>query len=130
MELLNALQKFNETDDSARAITHEALQSAVLMLSPVVPHVTHALWFALGSQRAVTDELWPTVDSSALVRDEIEMVVQVNGKLRSRMTVPLGLDDDAIRALALADPVVVRFVADSLVRKVIVVPSKLVNVVI
>ena len=78
----------------------------------------------------MTDELWPTVDSSALVRDEIEMVVQVNGKLRSRMTVPLGLDDDAIRALALADPVVVRFVADSLVRKVIVVPSKLVNVVI
>jgi leucyl-tRNA synthetase len=130
MELLNAVQKFTDTDAAARAVTHEALQSAVLMLSPVVPHVTHALWFALGSQRAVTDEPWPVVDSSALVRDEVEIVVQVNGKLRSRITMPVGLDDDAIRALALADAVVARFVADSPVRKVIVVPGKLVNVVI
>jgi leucyl-tRNA synthetase len=130
MELLNAVQKFDDASAQGRAVVHEALRSAVLMLSPVIPHVTHVLWRELGSRSAVTDEPWPVADPSALAKDEIEMVVQVNGKLRSRITVPQGATEDVIRTTALGDPTIIRFVADNPVRKVIVVPGKLVNVVI
>jgi leucyl-tRNA synthetase len=130
MELVNAIQRFEDTSPAGRAVVHEALEIAVLALSPVVPHIAHALWRELGHARAVIDERWPSPDPAALVQHTIELVVQVNGKLRGRVTVPAGATDGEVHAAALADPGVRKFVGDQPVRKVIVVAGKLVNVVV
>ena len=108
----------------------EALEIAVLGLSPIIPHATHALWRALGHQKAMIDEPWMTVDAEALQMATIPMVVQVNGKLRAHIEVGVGADEDSVREAALADPNVQKFVGTGVVRKVIVVPGKLVNVVV
>ena len=130
MELLNELGRFQDDSDAGRAVLQEALESAVLMLAPIVPHVTHSLWRALGHEGAVVDCRWPDFDATALVQDSVEIVVQVNGKLRGRVTVPAQADRDAVEAAALADANVQKFVADATLRKVIVVPGKLVNLVV
>ena len=130
MELLNAVTGFDVADDADQAVRQEALETAVLLLAPIVPHITHALWHALGHTNAVVDERWPGVDESALVRDAIEFVVQVNGKLRARLTVAADTSREQIEALALADERVQQFVAGKTLRKVIVVPGKLVNLVV
>ena len=129
MELLNAVAKFAVESAQDRSVVQEALEIAVLCLSPIVPHVTHALWQALGHGRALINEPWPTVDAAALVQTTHEIVVQVNGKLRSRVSVATDADDATLRAAALADPNVQKFIGAGAVRKVIVVPGKLVNVV-
>jgi len=130
MELLNALSKFPQRTALDRAVMHEALEIAVMGLSPIVPHAAHALWRELGHGTAMVDEPWRSVDASALEQSMIEIVVQVNGKLRSRITVAVGAEEEAVRETALADPHVQKFVGDGPVRKVIVVPGKLVNVVV
>ena len=130
MELLNALAKFEDSSAQGRSVAHEALEIAVLCLSPIVPHATHALWHALGHMRAVIDERWPQADAEALKQSMLEIVVQVNGKLRGRISVPPSADEAQVRAAALADANVQKFVAAMTVRKVIVVPGKLVNVVV
>jgi len=129
MELLNALAKFDDATATGRAVAHEALEIAVICLSPIVPHATHALWKALGHERAIIDERWPDADASALTQSMLEIVVQVNGKLRGRIAVPAGADEAQVRAAALADANVQKFIAAATIRKVIVVPGKLVNVV-
>jgi leucyl-tRNA synthetase len=129
MELLNALAKFRVESAQDRSVAQEALEIAVLALSPIIPHVTHALWSALGHSRALIDEAWPAVDAAALEQASIEIVVQVNGRLRSRISVATDADEAAVRAAALADPNVQKFVGPGGVRKVIVVRGKLVNVV-
>jgi leucyl-tRNA synthetase len=128
MELCNDIGKLDDSDAS-RAITDEALRAVVLMLSPIVPHVCHALWPALGGAGDVLNAPWPTVDESALVRDSIEMVVQVNGKVRAKMDVPADADNDAVEAMAKDQDNVQKFIDGKTVRKVIVVPGKLVNIV-
>jgi leucyl-tRNA synthetase len=130
MELMNAVARFAQGAPGDRAVVHEALEIAVLALSPIVPHVTHALWRELGHERAIIDEPWPAVDPRALERAAIDIVVQVNGRLRSRITVPADADETTVRAAALADAHVKKFVGDKAVKKVIVVPDKLVNVVV
>ncbi len=130
MELMNALGRFEARGAQDRAVLQEGLEVAVLCLSPIVPHITHALWHALGHDGAIVDERWPAVDAAALEQALVEIVVQVNGKLRGRVAVPAGADADAVRAAALADPAVRRFVGDATIRKVVVVPGKLVNVVV
>jgi leucyl-tRNA synthetase len=130
MELLNSIRASLDTSPQGRAVRHEALTLAVLVLSPITPHVCHALWEALGHRTALLDERWPRPDPAALVQDTHALVVQVNGKLRSHITVPVQADEAAVRAAALADEQVRRFVADKPVRRVIVVPGKLVNVVV
>jgi leucyl-tRNA synthetase len=107
----------------------EALEFIVLMLSPIVPHAAHALWHELGHAGAIVDAPWPKPDPAALAQDSVEIVVQVNGKLRSRIAVRADADEGTIRAAALADANVQRFIEGKPVRKVIVVPGKLVNVV-
>jgi leucyl-tRNA synthetase len=129
MELLNAVTRHDGGTAQGRAVIHEALEIAVLTLSPVVPHAAHALWHALGHARAVIDEPWPAADPAALQQDSVELVVQVNGKLRSRITVAVDAPEAAVREAALADATVQRFVGTLAVRKVIVVPGKLVSVV-
>jgi leucyl-tRNA synthetase len=130
MELLNALAKFDDASDQGRAVRQEALELVVLMLSPIVPHICHRLWHELGHTETVATVAWPEVDESALVQNTVEMVVQVNGKLRGKITVPVDAANDAVEAAALGDPNVQRFVEDKPVKKVIVVPRKLVNIVV
>jgi leucyl-tRNA synthetase len=130
MELLNAVGHFQEHDDVARAVRHEALQLAVLMLSPIVPHVCHSLWHALGHAGAVIDERWPEVDPRALTQSMVEVVVQVNGKLRARLRMPAGASQELAIQAAMAEPTVQRFVAGKDVRKAIHVPDKLLNLVV
>jgi len=130
MELLNAVGRFRPADEAGRAVVQEALETAVLLLSPIVPHVTHALWRALGHEEAVVDAAWPEPDPAALAADEIELVVQVNGRLRGRIRVPADAGREAVERAALAEPNVRRHVGDRPVRKLIVVPGRLVNVVV
>jgi leucyl-tRNA synthetase len=142
MELLNALAKYSQGSPpdrgsnpdarpgQDRAVMQEALEIVVLGLSPIIPHVTHALWRALGHATALIDEPWMAVDAAALETATADMVVQVNGKLRGRITVAVDADEGTVRAAALADPHVQKFVGEREVRKVIVVPGKLVNIVV
>ncbi len=128
MELCNELGKL-DTAAPGRAVMDEALRAIVLMLNPIVPHVCHALWPTLGGTGDIHNAPWPSVDASALARDSIEIVVQVNGKVRARMEVPATADRDAIEAQARSQQNVSRFLEGLSVRKVIVVPGKLVNIV-
>ena len=130
MELLNAVNKFTDMSDNGRAAEREALESVVVMLSPIVPHICHALWQELGHESALIDQRWPEYDESAIERDLVEIVVQVNGKLRGRISVAVDTVKDEVEATALADENVQRFIGDNEVRKVIVVPGKLVNIVV
>jgi leucyl-tRNA synthetase len=130
MELLNAIGRFEDASPQGRAVRHEALEIATIGLAPIIPHVGHALWQALGHETALVDERWPEPDKAALAQDSVEIVVQVNGKLRGRINVPVDSDEVSVREAALADEHVRKFVADKPVRKVIVVPGKLVNVVV
>jgi leucyl-tRNA synthetase len=130
MELLNAIRSFEDTSPQGRAVRQEALSIETLVLAPITPHVCHALWQALGHSGAVIDERWPVPDAQALAQETHAIVVQVNGKLRGHISVPVSADEAAVRAAALADDNVRKFVADRPVRRVIIVPGKLVNVVV
>lgn len=129
MELLNAINKFDAARDQSRAVVAEALESAVLMLSPIAPHITQVLWQELGHDSLIVDQAWPKADETALVKDVLLYVVQVNGKVRAKLDVPADMDKSAIEALALADERVMKFTEGHTVRKVIVVPNKLINIV-
>jgi leucyl-tRNA synthetase len=130
MELLNALAKFPSSFAQDRSVMQEALEIAVLGLSPIIPHVTHVLWRALGHRTAMIDQPWMQVDPAALQTSSIAMVVQVNGKLRGHITVAAGADEAAVRAAALADSNVRKFIGSAALRKLIIVPGKLVNIVV
>ena len=130
MELTNAIGRFKADTRQARAVRHEALTLSVQMLAPVVPHIAHALWRALGHEGDVSGQAWPEPDPEAMVRDRVELVVQVNGKLRGRIEVAAEDSREAIERAAIAEPNVARFLGEREVRKVIVVPGKLVNIVI
>ncbi len=130
MELLNAVNKFEDDSEGGRAVEHEALEAVVLMLSPMTPHICHALWKELGHETALIDRRWPKFDEAALELDMIELVVQVNGKLRARVSVPADAGKNVIEELAIADENVQRFIDGKAIRKVIVVPGRLVNVVV
>ena len=130
MELMNTLSRFDDDSGQGRAVMQEALDAIVLMLSPIVPHISHALWYALGHQQAVVDCEWPAVDETALVQASIELVVQVNGKVRGRINVAPDASQDVIKAVVMDEENVQKHIADKPVRKIIVVPGKLVNVVI
>ena len=129
MELTNELGKPSSRSGQGLAVEREALRASVLVLAPIVPHVCHALWAELGESGNVMDQPWPEPDESALVRDAVNMVVQVNGKVRASVEVPVGLDQQAIEREALAQPNVQKFLEGATVRKMIVVPDKLVNIV-
>ncbi|MDX1512511.1 MAG: leucine--tRNA ligase [Gammaproteobacteria bacterium] len=130
MELVNALAKSGDESEQGRAVMREGLDAVVLMLAPIVPHAAHVLWRALGHETAVIDERWPVADESALERDAIDLVVQVNGKLRGHISVSKSADRKTIESEALENPNVQRFVEGRTIRKLIVVPGKLVNVVV
>lgn len=130
MELLNSVSKFKAETKTSRALRQEGLESIVLMLSPIIPHVCDEMWQALGHQEELIQAAWPEFDATALVLDEVQMVVQVNGKLRAKLTVAADASKESIEKLALSEDNVNKFIDGKPVRKVIIVPKKLVNIVI
>jgi leucyl-tRNA synthetase len=130
MELLNAISRFEDRSPQGRAVLQEAFEIITLCLSPIVPHICHVLWQQLGRSGAVVDVRWPEVDAQALAQAELTLVVQVNGRLRGQISVPADADEEAVRAAALADANVRRFMNGAEPRKVIIVPRKLVNLVV
>ncbi len=130
MELLNAVSRYDDDSTTGQAIRQEVFDSMVLMMSPIIPHICHRLWHDLGHDSVVIDHSWPEVDASALVQDSIEMVIQVNGKLRGKMQIAADSDRDSCEAAARSNEQLQRFIGDDPVRKVIVVPGKLVNFVV
>jgi len=129
MELLNDVSRFEASSTQQRVLAQQALQTAVLLLSPIVPHICDTLWRELGNSSDLIDTSWPDYDETALVTEQLMVVVQVNGKLRARMEVATDISEQEVKALALADENVIRFIEDKTVRKVIYVPGKLVNIV-
>ncbi|TXL13451.1 leucine--tRNA ligase [Methylococcaceae bacterium HT4] len=129
MELLNTFTKFNAQSDNATAIRQEALEMIVLMLYPIVPHICQELWVGLGKEQDI-NRTWPELDKSALVQDELQMVVQVNGKVRGKIMVASDASKEDIEAQALAEESVIRFLDGKAVKKLIVVPKKLVSIVV
>ena len=129
MELLNELSKFHENSLQAQALRQEALEHIVLMLSPIMPHVCQKLWENLGKEGAVMDMPWPEVDEAALLQSKIQMMIQINGKLRGKLDVGVDDDDETIKELALQHDNVKRFLEDAAVRKIIVVKGRLINIV-
>ena len=131
MELMNAYAKVDGKDAITRAIRQEVLENCVLMLSPIVPHICQALWAELRAGAYIGDAAWPEADASAMEQDEVELVVQVNGKLRGNITVAKTAGKEEIEQLALAQDFVKKFMPEGTsVRKIIVVPNKLVNIVV
>ena len=129
-ELINDVTAFDANTDSRRSVVREALEAVVLMLAPVVPHACHTLWQALGHRDPVIDAAWPVADEAAMSRDVIELVVQVNGKLRGHVSVGADADRKAVEREAQRNDNVARFIGDKPIRKVIVVPGRLVNIVV
>jgi leucyl-tRNA synthetase len=129
MKLSNALGKFSDTTPAGRVVVQEALEAIVLCLAPIVPHLSHELWAALGHDDSVLDASWPATDESALVKSEIELVLQVNGKVRDRIQVSASADKEAVEKFAMESEIVQKWIDGKTVRKVIVVPGRLVNVV-
>ncbi|ATE71301.1 leucine--tRNA ligase [Lysobacter capsici] len=130
MELHNHLSKFDDLSDNGRALRQEVLASIVLLLNPITPHTSHALWQVLGHAETLIEDLpFPQADKSALTRDTVTLAVQVNGKLRGTIEVAVGIAKEDAERLALAEPNVVKFMEGLSVRKVIVVPGKIVNIV-
>ncbi|MDD2864664.1 MAG: leucine--tRNA ligase [Methylococcales bacterium] len=130
MELLNTLSKFTDESNNSKAIRHEMLEAIVVMLSPIVPHICDQLWRELGHENAIVSEKWLTVDESALVQNSLDLMVQVNGKLRGKISVSASATNSEIETAALNDTTVLKFIDGSPVKKVIVVAGKLVNIVI
>jgi len=129
MELMNEVGRLEVSSGQDRAVVQEALETAIRVLSPITPHICHTLWQALGHSEPVVDAPWPVADTEAMKRSEIEVVLQVNGKVRAKAEVPASIGKAELEALALANENVQRFTEGKTVRKVIVVPGKLVNVV-
>ena len=129
MELINTLQKQKLDSAGARAVVAEGLDAVVRMLSPIAPHIAQSLWEAFGNDGLVLDASWPVVDKKALEKDSILLIVQVNGKVRAKLEAPATASKDELEAMAMADDSVKAQIDGKTVRKVIVVPGKLVNIV-
>jgi len=130
MELNNSISRFDDASEQGMAIKQEAIEIMVKCLSPVMPHVCHHLWLLLGGECAVVDSSWPKVDVSALVQENVQIIAQVNGKLRAKITAPLDSNNQTIQEIALADEKIEKFTTNKQILKVIVVPNKLINIVV
>lgn len=130
MELVNGLYQYREVADYNKAVMAEAVDTLVLLLAPFIPHVTEELWQNLGHEESVHKQKWPVVDEAALVADEVTVIVQVNGKVRDKILMPVNLDKAETEKLVLAQPKIAEILAGKEVKKVVVVPNKLVNVVV
>ncbi|GFM77180.1 leucine--tRNA ligase [Pseudomonas cichorii] len=129
MTLMNVLEKVPQATAQDRALLQEGLETVALLLAPITPHISHELWKQLGHDNAVIDAGWPVLDESALVQDSLQLVIQVNGKLRGQIEMPASASREEVEAAARVNENVLRFIDGLTIRKVIVVPGKLVNIV-
>lgn len=129
MTLMNVLEKAAQGTEQDRALVQEGLEAVTLLLAPITPHICHELWHQLGYADPVIDAGWPVLDESALVQDSLTLVIQVNGKLRGQIEMPASATREEVEAAARVNENVLRFVDGLTIRKVIVVPGKLVNIV-
>jgi leucyl-tRNA synthetase len=134
MELLNRINQFlnnsKEIPEVAWSVVREAVDTIVVLLYPVVPHITEELWRALGHTQSLATRSWPAYEEAALQKESRLVVIQVNGKVRSRMEIPVSLAEGEIEDQALKDKRIQSFIGDREVKRVIVVQKKLVNVVV
>ena len=130
MELVNEVSAFNVDDELDRQVIKEAIESILLLLSPIVPHICHQLWLDINHDQPIIDARWPKYDSSLLKSETSLIVVQVNGKLRSKLEVDASISEDELKSMALSDERVVRFIDGNEIKKIIVIPEKLVNIVV
>jgi len=131
MELMNAIDAVKVSDDSSdqvKAVFRDAMEKVILLISPFAPHIAEELWKELGHEGGVLNAEWPEVVEEALHRDEIQMALQVNGKVRDQIFVPSSATKEEIEASALENPVVLKWTEGKTIRKVIVVPGRLVNI--
>ena len=129
MELVNDMYKYKEGDIN-QGLFKAAIESLVLILSPFTPHICEEMWEHLGHESNVYNESWPVCDEKALVKDTVEVVVQINGKVREKMDVPTGLSKDEFEKLAMENEKIQELTSGKNVVKVIAVPNKLVNIVV
>jgi len=131
MELMNALAKIESTDIVTRQVRQEVLQNVALLLSPIVPHICQEMWAELCPASHILEASWPSAYQAAMVQDTVDYVIQVNGKLRGSITVAKTESKEALETLALAQPFVQKFIAENMtLRKIVVVPNKLINIVV
>jgi len=130
MELNNSISRFSDTSSEGMSVKQEAIEIMVKCLSPVIPHVCHHLWFLLDGTDAVVNTNWPKVDESALIQENVQIIAQVNGKLRAKIMAPLDSENLVVQEIALKDERVKRFTENKKTIKVIVVPNKLINIVV
>lgn len=130
MSLINAVGKFTDHSPQGRAVIAEALKAAVIILTPITPHICHRLWQELNAGQMIEDASWPDVDAAALEKSKVELVIQVNGKLRGKLEVSPGEDQESVQERATDVENVSRYIAGKTVRKVIFVQDKLVNFVV
>ena len=130
MELINAVSHAKDESENGHAIMREGLETVILLLSPIVPHITEVLWREFGHNEPIIDASWPEVDESALMQNELQLIVQVNGKLRAKIMVSTDADRKQIEDSAISDENVQKFIAAKEIRKIIVVPGRLVNIVV
>ena len=130
MELVNEVSSFNVDNELDRQVAKEAIESILLLLSPIAPHICHQLWLDIKQAQPIIDADWPTFDPSLLKSKTSLVVIQVNGKLRSKLQVSASIDEDELKSMALSDEKVIRFIEGKEIKKVIVIPEKLVNIVV
>ncbi len=130
MELVNEVSSFNIDNELDRQVAKEAIESILLLLSPIAPHICHQLWLDIKQAQPIIDADWPTFDPSLLKSKTSLVVIQVNGKLRSKLQVSASIDEDELKSMALSDEKVIRFIEGKEIKKVIVIPQKLVNIVV
>ena len=129
MSLSNRVSRYQIDTNLDRKVVREALESMVLLLSPIVPHICNHLWTELGHQNAVVNELWPTFNEDLTVDATLEIVIQINGKLRARLNVAANIDEETLKELAFNEPKIAKLIAEQTIKKTIVVPGKLINIV-
>ena len=130
MELTNSAIKFNATTESDWQVLSEVIETLVILLSPITPHIAQHLWSQLGNDGSLIDMNWPTVREDALTRDTVTLIVQVNGKLRGRIQVATDADEETVVRMAREEPSVAKFLGGMIEKKAIVVPQKIINLVV
>ena len=129
MKLSNHVSIYQIETDLDRKVVLEALEAMVLLLSPIVPHICNHLWIELGHKTAVVNESWPIFSENLTVDDTLEIVIQINGKLRARLHVAANTDEETLKKLAFNEPKIAKFIANQKIKKTIIVPRKLINIV-
>jgi leucyl-tRNA synthetase len=130
MELFNHLNIFKMNSDLDKKVVRESIETILLLLSPIVPHICNRLWHEIGNENAIIYERWPVYQKDLTVDDVIEVVIQVNGKLRSRALISADKSKEEMKEIALSDSKIISFIDGKEIKKVIVVPKKLINIVI